>query len=354
MSRAKAAPNRTPGRRSLLGSRSPGPTTHGPPSGSRTFAPSNEPPRSLDFAILCERYRDAPGGVGFDPRKSPELIARRLSVSPATVRRRLTEWRGSGFFRGYDVLPHPELLGGRWVARLLEFHDPIDQETALGSLELIDGVIQIVPSRNLLMVVYFVDSAALADRRLRQLRKIVGAREIGPEMPFLLPACPRRMTRPDWRLLRTLRRTPEAKLSVLAAEVGQSPRTTSRRLDALLDAGAIMFDPILDFSRFSQTIAVLVAYLSSPESSGEVERQIRGLFPQSEQSGGPVPVGPDGRAGAIMFRVCVRTAAELDSLVAPVARIPGVDHVLLWSERSSLPVREWLDERIETELRTPD
>ena len=308
-----------------------------------------EPP--LDFEILREWYLDRPGGSGLDPRRSPETIARRLNISPATVRRRMTEWRSSGFFRGYDVLPHPGLLGGRLAARLLDFPDPISQERAIPAMSLIDGVVQIVPSRNLLMVVYVVDSEAQSQRRLRQLRALEGPREVGTELTFAYPPCSRRMSLSDWRLVRALRRSPEAGLAALAEEVGQSTRTTSRRFDALLGSGAVIFDPMLDYSRFSQNLGVIVAFLDVPESLARVQSQIRALVPHSAQSWGPTPLGPAGEVGSVQFLVCSRTAAELDGLTARVAHMPGVSRTLLWCERSSLPVRDWLDERIEGILR---
>jgi hypothetical protein len=41
-------------------------------------------------------------------------------------------------------------------------------------------------------------------------------------------------------------------------------------------------------------------------------------------------------------------------LSARVAHIPGVRDVLLWYGRSTLPIRSWLNERIETVLRLSD
>ena len=309
---------------------------------------ADSPP--LDFAILCERYRDAPGGVGFDPRRSAEAIAERLRVSPATVRRRLTAWRTGGFFLGYDVLPHPSLWGGRWSARILEFPDAVTQGQAVRPLSLIDGVIQIVPSRNLLLAVYFVDSEAQSERRLLQLREIPGPKEVGPEMPFPLQPCTWRMTRSDWRMVRALRRAPEAPLAALALGVGQSQRTVSRRLNSLLDANAVMFDPVLDFSRFSQTVAVVSAILSSPERTEAVRSQIRELSPHAQPSSGPTVVDADDQARSVQFLASGRTAAELDEWSARVERIPGVERALLWYEQCSVPVRDWLDDRIEREL----
>ena len=316
-----------------------------------SIEPQKRGPVSLDFAILRERYREGRESLGFDPRISPEVIAGRLRVSPATVRRRLAEWRARGFFRGYDVLPHPGLLGGRYAVRVMDFPNAVAQENALGPLSLIDGVIQIVPSRNMLMVAYFVDSDAQAERRSKQFEGIDGLNEMGSEMTFVLPPCARPMSRPDWRLLRALRQNPEAKLADLAGEVGQSQKTTSRRFDSLLDQGALMFDPILDYSRFSQTLAVLVAFLDSPDRAHSVEREVQTLLPQAMRSWGPVPTDPAEWTSNVEFLVAARTAGELDALTARVAHVPGVDQALLWHPRLTLSVPDWLNERIDNLLK---
>jgi DNA-binding Lrp family transcriptional regulator len=309
---------------------------------------------SLDFAILREWSGEGSSGLGYDPRRSPELIAKRLGVSPATVRRRLTTWRARGFLLGFDVIPHPGLLGGRLASRIIDFLNPIAQERAIHSLSLIDGMIQIVPARTMLCGVYFVDSESQAERRLRQLQGTEGTKEIGPEMSFEFPPCSRRMSRPDWRLLLALRRNPEASMAELAGEVGQSTRTISRRFYSLLDEGALIFDPIFEFSRFSQTLAVLVATVGPPERREDIERQIRALHPQSISSWGPTPPDPKRETATVTLWVTAPTTAELDELTAQVAHIPGVSQVLLWYGRSTLPIQSWLNERIETVLRLSD
>jgi DNA-binding Lrp family transcriptional regulator len=305
---------------------------------------------SLDFALLRECSCEESDRLGFDPRKSPEVMARRLGVSPWTVRRRLRDWKRRGFLLGYDVIPHPALLGGRLAVRILEFSDPIAQERAMGALGWIDGVIQIVPARSSLLVVYFVDARSRADRRLPQFQRIEGARDIGPEMPFPLPPCPRRMSSSDWRLVRALRRRPEARVAELAREVGHSTRSTSRRYSSLLDDGALMFDPIMEFSRFSQSLAVLVAYIEHPEMREEIELAIRAMHPQSIRSEGSTPTDSNGAPATVQMWVAAPTSAELDELPGRVSHIPGVSQPILWYARSIVPVRTWLDERIELML----
>jgi DNA-binding Lrp family transcriptional regulator len=310
--------------------------------------------RSLDFEILREWSNEKSAALGFDPRRSPEFIAKRLGVSPATVRRRVTDWRARGFLVGYDVLPHPMLLGGRLAARMLGFPNPVAQAKAIDSLSLIDGVIQIEPARNSLLVVYYVDSESQGERRLRQFRAIEGTKGVSPEMPFALPPCERRMSRPDWRLVLALRRHPEASVSVLAEEVGQSTRTTSRRLDSLLDTGAVIFDLIFEFSRFYQTLASLAVTVEPAERREGIDLQIRELFPQSLRAWGPEPPEGQPKTGVLYRWVTAPTAAELDELTAQAAHIRGVSKVFLWYGRATLPIRPWLNERIETVLRLSD
>jgi DNA-binding Lrp family transcriptional regulator len=307
---------------------------------------------SLDFDILREMYRVGGIAFGFDPRESPERIARRLKVGAATVRRRITAWRDRGFFLGYDVLPHPALLGGRFVARTLEFPKLIDQDAAIQSLGLIDGVVQIDSARTTLLAAYFVDSAAQSERRLKQIQATPGVKEIGPELPFDFAACTRKMSRADWRLLQALRRRPEATVAELAASVGQSTRTTSRRYEDLLEENAIMFDPILDYARFSQTLADLAVSVERPELCTEVEQEIRSMHPQSIRSWGLAIPDPAGPGGTVHLSVSAPTTAELDGLSSRVAHLSGVRHVMLWYGRSIIPVRPWLDERIEAVIKS--
>lgn len=337
--------------------RSDGAAAFGLPHARGRSGPSVRPirdgtPESLDFEILRECFGEGAGYRGFDPRRSPEVIARALRVSPATVRRRIASWRDRGFLLGYDVLPHPGLMGGRWAARQLDFQSPLAQERAIEALGLIDGVIQIVPARTTLLAVYLVEAESQPERRLRQLGSVVGVTEIGPELPFEVPACARRMTRADWRLVQALRRTPEAHLAQLAETVGQSTRTTSRRFDSLIEGHAVMFDPILDFSRFHQTLADLAVSFERPEIREVRERAVAEIFPQAFRAWGP-PLSDTTRkeAPTVHYWVTAPTSAELDERVARVAHIPGVDQVFLGYVRSTLPVRGWLDERIESILK---
>jgi len=306
----------------------------------------------MDFEILREWLGQERGELWFDPRISPEVISERLGVSPATVRRRINTWRAEGFLLGFDVLPHPELLGGRLAARLLDFSDPIDQERAVEKLGLIDGVTQIVPGQSRLLAIYFVDSESQSQRRFRQLEGIQGVTKVSPEMAFEFPSCGHRMARADWRLILALRRSPESRIAELAKEVGQSGRTTSRRYNSLLDEWAVIFDPILDFSRFSQTLANLMAHVERKDLMTEIERAIRVLHPQSIHSSGPSLPDSYGETNTVHLWVAARTSGALDELAVRVAHLTGVRQVDLWYGRSTLPVRPWLNERIELMLKT--
>jgi DNA-binding Lrp family transcriptional regulator len=317
---------------------------------SRSGGAPGEPSESLDFAILRSWMDEGSALIGFDPRNSPERVARRLRVGPATVRRRLKLWRSRGFLRGFDVIPNPALLGGRLAARHLEFGSSIAQEAAVGPLSLIDGIVQIEPARKTLLAVYFVESGSQGERRRKQLQGIEGVREVGPEWSFEFPACSRRMSRADWRLVLALRRNPEAKLAELAAETGQSTRTTSRRYDSLLADGAVIFDPVWDFSRFLQTLAVLTASVDRPELQDRTLQEIRALHPASIRSWSLQLTEPRGESSTLYLLVTAPTSAELDLLTARVAHLPGVSQVALWYGHSTLLVPSWLTERIESAL----
>jgi DNA-binding Lrp family transcriptional regulator len=306
------------------------------------------PEEPLDFSILREFTGEQSPAVGIDPRSSPESIAKRLHLSPATVRRRLTAWRTRGFLRGFDVIPHPSLLGGRLVARVLDFENSVAQERGVGPLSWIDGMIQIDVGQTKLVAVFFVANNSQSERRLRQLESVGGVREVGAERVFELPACARRMSRVDWRLVAAIRGDPESGLGTLAERVGLSTRATSRRYHALLDAGALIFDPIFDFSRFDQTVALLLATVRPPDLTPETERKVREIHPRSIRILAPTVEVTRSTCGQVSLWVTAPTTAELDHLAARVAHLPGVSDVVLWYERRILPVRSWLDERLES------
>ena len=310
-----------------------------------------ETSETLDVAILRSWVDEGRALIGFDPRNSPERIARRLGVGPATVRRRLKMWRSQGFLMGFDVLPNPGLLGGRLAARHLEFGTSIAQEKAVRPLSLIDGIVQIEPARTTLLAVYFVESSSQSERRLKQFQGIEGVREVGPEWLFEFPSCSRRMSRADWRLVLALRKRPEAKLAELAAEIGQSLRTTSRRYDSLLDEGAIIFDPVWDWSRFFRTLAVLSATVDRPELRERTIRDIRAMHPESIPSWGLRLADPKSESVSLYLIVTAPASSELDLLAARVAHLPGVSQVRLWYGHSTLLVPSWLTERIESALK---
>ena len=159
------------------------------------------------------------------------------------------------------------------------------------------------------------------------------------------------MTRSDWKLVQALRRSPEGRLGDLARDVGTSPRTVSRRYDSMLEDRAMVFDPMLDYARFPQTLATLVIDLVSPARPELIERAIREWCPLAIRSWGAVPAEPLEGAATIQLLVSARTAVEIDDLTARVAHLPGVQRVLPWHSRVILPVREWLDERIENLIR---
>jgi hypothetical protein len=75
------------------------------------------------------------------------------------------------------------------------------------------------------------------------------------------------------------------------------------------------------------------------------------MHPQSIHAQGPTMPNPTGEDTSVARWVTAPTAAELDELLVRVAHMPGITDVLLWYASSTLPVRAWLDERIESMVR---
>lgn len=81
----------------------------------------------------------------------------------------------------------------------------------------------------------------------------------------------------------------------------------------------------------------------------QVDSEIRALCPQSiRTSAPPLPDAKGREVATVIAWVAAPTLAELDDVAARIARVPGVSQVYLWFPRSTLPIRTWLNERIET------
>ena len=301
---------------------------------------------NLDFAILRESLRNRVfGWEGFDPRRSAEEIGRALQVSPGTVRRHLADWRSTGFFRGFYVMPHPDLLGvkSRWT--YLTFSDTIHVPPALRSLGLLDGTIWAFELPDRLYVHFVGENDASLDRRVQLMAQLPGLTKIEPAILYT-PPCGHVMSRLDWRMVQVLRQTPEIPLPRLAESLGVSLKTTRLRFDALVESNAVSFFPEFGVNEFPGSFKVFFAVLEDPTRSEVLAEEIGKVFPNAIRTFGPGCAPPGEPSPVAAFVVGASSDANLQDASLAVRRIPGVAATFLEAVNRFTRYTAWTDERI--------
>ncbi len=199
----------------------------------------------LDFSIY--RFLSRGGEARFwagrrmiDPTIPVREIAERFGISENGVRTRMRGLRARGYLRGVAVTLNPSLFGMEvWTVEL-----PVkgigEVERIYHDLTLVDGVLfardTLDEGERRLRVHFVADGEATAERRVRLFQRLApGAGSARPER-YWIPPCEVEATPLDWRLLRSLRRRPEASAAETARDVGVTLKTAARRCHRLIDA----------------------------------------------------------------------------------------------------------------------
>lgn len=305
-----------------------------------------------DVAIYRELTR---GRVFFwsslDARVSAETIARRLRVSPTTVRARLRAWRERGFLARTEVLPHPALLGLKLGASDLRVDDVGEKPRVAESLALVPGVLAALDHIGPWMALAVLGpSDAGMDRTRKLVAKLPGVAEVTP-CHTLSPPPPRRALTPlDWTILAALRAKPDAPLREVAADAGVSAKTFGKRYCALLADNAVLFAPVLDLAAWP---GVFCRYIVLPEPDAERARLLAKL------GGMPGVLDAfDGRAvmpapnPVVSLWMHLPNLTRAEDVQRELLSLAGVAEVELTFPVRQTFVTEWMDEAIEA-IRTP-
>ncbi|HZY69714.1 MAG TPA: Lrp/AsnC family transcriptional regulator [Thermoplasmata archaeon] len=302
---------------------------------------------TVDWELYRELYASSEEPVwGMFPHPSLARIAARLNVTRNTVWRRMGQWTESGFVRGYEVIPHPSLLGVGLGACVVTLPDPRDKPRFLDELDLVDGVFLAsydVGPKVVLVVV--TDLPESQDRRRRSIERLRGVSTVGPTGRVRLPLCRRQMSRDEWRLLAALRQNPSRSIDELATAVGSSTKTVSRRLRALRRANAMLSHIVEDFSGFPGTVASYVLRITPGVDSRVVarstERRIPGLLEVPR-----LDVAPRAPAKDLIYWQEVPTVAAIETSIRQILEVSGIDRVDSYFTGGERAYRGWFDERI--------
>ncbi len=309
---------------------------------------------SLDVRLLRAQFLDEAYTIrGIHPRNSAVGLARRVGASRITIRRRLARWRTEGFWNGIVTFPNPEALGARFQLQPLLLESDRDQyrlETAIR--ETLEPLLtfQIGGFYGALTL---TESPQNAARRQRTLEKASGCRVITPPFDIPFPKSEVDLTARDWKILRSFRRSRELDWARTAEEAGMTLRSLERRVDRLMGANALFFQPLLDFRRLPASVAWVSLLYGTEIDPRRFWSQLTQSHPDVLGIDPAVPVeiflpasGRPPSGGAVSFFLPVASGSSADQVRRELSSLPGVVEVQVGFPTQCTTVAKGVDDRI--------
>jgi DNA-binding Lrp family transcriptional regulator len=232
----------------------------------------------LDVSLIREfsQARETlPAKVGL--RSSYRQIARKLRVSPGTVRDRIAKMYAAGVLNGASVYVNPSLLALKGAAYAVEVSPDRPKEDVIRELRSMDDLLFIHNFRGNFLGIFFVytDESTLQGK-LASFDKLAGSGSSGALSHVFFPPCSAHLTVADWKLIaRLTEQPPFDSYADLARDLRVSVRTLKRRMSRILDQGALLSSPRLDYRAITGGLPVdLVVHFSEAEARQEAARKI--------------------------------------------------------------------------------
>lgn len=309
---------------------------------------------SLDLRLLRAQFvEEAYSLLGIHPRCSVAGLARRVGASRITVRRRLARWRADGFWKGIVAYPNPDALDARFQLQpiLLESGRNRDRlETAIR--ETLEPLLAF-QIEGFYGVLSLTESPRETGRRQRAFERASGAQAASPplELPFPRSGLP--LTARDWKILVALRALPEPDWAQIAQHAGMTVRILKRRVERLIRAKALFFQPLVDFRRLPVSVAWVTLLYGVDVEPPRLWKHVLELHPDVLRVDPAVPAelfrpgeGRPPSGGAFSFFVSVPSGSSGDVVRRELARLPGALDAVVSFPTQNFTVPRGLDARI--------
>ncbi|MGQ0534471.1 MAG: Lrp/AsnC family transcriptional regulator [Methanobacteriota archaeon] len=305
---------------------------------------------ALDIRILRTMGLFPYGKVPRGPDAlKPGYVAKKIGVTPETVRERIQRMEKAGLIAGYQVYPNLRHLGLEASAYIFVVEDEAKLAGVPQAIKPIDG---------LLDAFYFlgpemcVDLAYRGprdrDRKLHLLSSAMGGAAMHEFYVQDMPRTEEPLSNLDWRILRALRGRARRPLVEVAEDVGVGYRTVKRRHDRMATQGDFFAVPLLDPGKEGGLLPVaLLFYLAKDaprRTPGEILKAYDDRFIQTT-----VPVSP--ALGNFDMMAFAESPADVEALRLRGMRIPGVEKVRALLIRGADDHSEWIDDLVEAKVR---
>lgn len=257
-------------------------------------------------------------------------LARKLSVSEGTVRKRVESMSSSGLLKGATVILNPSLL--RLTLGTYGFVVSLElvKKEVIEQLKLIEGMMIIQNHHsNFIGLLFFYEDEKELEKKLTLSRRVSGA-DAGffSVMPF--PSCNISLNEADWEVVSNLIKGRFRSYKQLAADLNISARSVNRKLSRLMASNAIFTVPLVDYTAMKDSVPTdLIVFYTSPEARLEAEARVLELIDDYMFYAGFWK--EEG-----LYSLVLPNALSATELHEKVVRIPGV----------SMALEEFVDERI--------
>jgi DNA-binding Lrp family transcriptional regulator len=233
----------------------------------------------LDISIIRELSQSQtmlPAKVGL--RSSYRSMAKKLRVSPGTIRNRLQSLYGSGFLSGSSVYFNPGILGFKAGAYAVEIPTNLSKRDAIEKLKMTDGVIIIHNFHSALVGIFFIFKESDLQIKLQQFRAATGAKEgLYSEVPY--PQCTAHLREAEWTLIDRLSKGPFESHNQLARDLGMKVRTLKNQMSKIMRAQAVLSMPTLNYRAIERGIpSDLIVIFSDPATRNITEQKVSELL----------------------------------------------------------------------------
>jgi hypothetical protein len=210
-----------------------------------------------------------PARVGLAP--SYRSMARKMRISPGTIRNRLKALSSSGVLLGSSVYLNPNLLGLEGGAFAIEVSPNLSKEKVVEEMKRTEGMLFIHNFYSALVGIAFVYPKGSLEGKLDCFRATAGAGDgSGIFTRVVYPPCSTSPTEQEWKLIARLSTGKYKTYAELAGDLDVSIRTLKYRMSKILRARAVLSLPTMNYRAIAEGVPADVVVVFN----GRADRQL--------------------------------------------------------------------------------